>query len=795
MRYIFFLVLCGWSLLASAVDFDDSTRTLPLGQHLAYFEDKAGTATLDQVLAQPFTPNTTAVLNAGYSSAAFWLKVDLRYVPTPTSNGARNWLLDLAYPPIDHVDLYLQDGNGRWRLEARTGDELPWASRPLKQNTYVFSVPFKPGEHRTALLRVQSEGSVQVPLSLWSTEAYLEAQPERIYVFGLIYGVLLVMLVYNLFIYLSVRDTSYLYYILYIASFGLYQVSINGAGIQFFWPDNPWWANAATPFFVGAAAFFGCQFSRYFLHTPSHSPWLDRLLTLLMGAGVAVMGLSLMAGYGLALRLATGLALVFILLIFIAGTIAWSKGQRQARYFMIAWSAFLVGGFANTFMVLGLLPNMFLTMYASQLGSALEVALLSLALAHRINVMRDQQAQVLMDAHQRLEALNLQLSNSNRLKDGFLATVTHELRTPMNGVIGSLELMQTLPMGTELATYQRTAAHSARDMMRMVDDILILTELQAGRLSSQQAPFRLQVLLDSLHMQFVGQATGKGLALRTRVVSGVPDTLHGDLKKIALCLGRLLDNAIKFTQAGSVTLEVAALEQHYSDVRVVFRVIDTGIGLDVPDDTLYQQFYQGDASSTREHGGLGIGLAISRQLATLVGGVLSHQSELGQGSCFELTLTLGVDGPAPEQATCWGVPGSPSGRYPGDCTVVLIENERVDQLFTRGMLLRLGYKVHSLGSEAIVLESAGGQPATAVLLEANDGMDALLEQLGRLRQGSARLNLLAMIDSASSADRQRCLDAGAAAVITRPVRFEVLQGVLATQLLATSAVALHSPAA
>jgi len=793
MRYIFFLMLCVLPLLAGAVDFDDSTRALPLGQHLAYFEDKAGTATLDQVLAQPFTPNTTAVLNAGYSSAAFWLKVDLHYVPIHTSNSVRNWLLELAYPPMDHVDLYLQDSNGSWRLEARTGDELPWASRPLKQNTYVFSVPFKPGEHRTVLLRVQSEGSVQVPLSLWSTEAYLEAQPERIYVFGLIYGVLLVMLVYNLFIYLSVRDTSYLYYILYIASFGLYQVSINGAGIQFFWPDNPWWANAATPFFVGAAAFFGCQFSRYFLHTPSHSPWLDRLLTLLMGAGVAVMGVSLMAGHGLALRLATGLALVFILLIFIAGTIAWSKGQRQARYFMIAWSAFLVGGFANTFMVLGLLPNVFLTMYASQLGSALEVALLSLALAHRINVMRDQQAQVLMDAHQRLEALNLQLSNSNRLKDGFLATVTHELRTPMNGVIGSLELMQTVPMGAELAIYQRTAAHSARDMMRMVDDILILTELQAGRLSSQQAPFRLQVLLDSLHMQFVGQATGKGLALRTRVVPGVPDTLHGDLKKIALCLGRLLDNAIKFTQAGSVTLEVAALEQHYSEVRVVFRVIDTGIGLDVPDDTLYQQFYQGDASSTREHGGLGIGLAISRQLATLVGGLLSHLSEPGQGSCFELTLTLGVDGPAPEQAARWGAPGSPSGRYPGDCTVVLIENERVDQLFTRGMLLRLGYKVHSLSSEAIVLERAGDQPATAVLLEANDGMDALLEQLGRLRQGSARLNLLALIDSASSADRQRCLDAGAAAVITRPVRFEVLQGVLAAQLLATSAVALHSP--
>lgn len=103
-------------------------------------------------------------------------------------------------------------------------------------------------------LRLHSEGSVQAPLTLWSSDAYLEAQPTRLYVLGLIYGVLLGMLVYNLFIFISVRDRSYLYYILYIASFGLYQVSVNGAGVAYFWPDHPWWANAATPLFTAPRA-------------------------------------------------------------------------------------------------------------------------------------------------------------------------------------------------------------------------------------------------------------------------------------------------------------------------------------------------------------------------------------------------------------------------------------------------------------------------------------------------------------------------------------------------------------
>jgi signal transduction histidine kinase len=785
MRYIFLLMLCWLPSLATAIDFDDSTRNLPLGRALAYFEDKTGTATLDQVLGEPFTPNTTSVLNAGYSNSAFWLKVDLRYLPRHDVTGARTWLLELAYPPMDHVDLYLPDAKGGWQLSARTGDELPWDSRPIRQNNYVFNLPFKAGEARTVLMRVQSEGSVQVPLSLWSGSAFLEAQPERFYVFGVIYGVLLVMLVYNLFIYLSVRDTSYLYYILYIASFGLYQVSVNGAGIQFFWPDNPWWANAATPFFIGAAAFWGCQFSRTFLRTASHGRWLDRLLKLLMGAGVVVMLMSLMASYGIALRLATGLALVFTVVIFSAGITAWLKGLRQARYFMIAWSAFLVGGIVNTLMVLGLLPNLFLTMYSSQLGSALEVALLSLALADRINVMREQQAQVLLDAGHKLEAMNQRLSESNRLKDEFLATVTHELRTPMNGVIGSLELMQTLPLGTEMASYQQTASRSARDMMRMVDHILILTELQAGRLSPRVEPFRLQVLLDSLHMQFIGQASEKGLALRTEVIPGVPDTLRGDLKKMALCLGCLLDNAIKFTREGTVTLAVEAIEHQYNEVRVVFRVNDTGIGFSLASDSLYQQFYQVDGSMTREHGGLGIGLAICRELATLIGGTLSHRSVPGEGSSFELALSLGVEElPAPEAAR--SRPGAAlEGRQPGDCTLVLIENERVDQLVMRGMLLRLGYQVRSVDSEAAALGVLRSLPAGALLLDGTGPLEPLLEQARRLRQlaGPARFHLLAVIDGAPSSERQRCLDAGLSAVIPRPVRYESLEALLASLLL------------
>jgi signal transduction histidine kinase len=252
--------------------------------------------------------------------------------------------------------------------------------------------------------------------------------------------------------------------------------------------------------------------------------------------------------------------------------------------------------------------------------------------------MREEQSRILVEAGQKLELLNQQLSNSNRLKDEFLATVTHELRTPMNGVIGSLELMQTVPMNIELEQYQQTAAASARDMMRMVDDILILTELQAGKLYPRHEPFRLQGLLDGLHLQFARQAHNKGLSFALDILSQLPDKLVGDSRKLALCLSCLLDNAVKFTRQGSVRLQVLGEVDNDRNLALTFKVLDTGIGFSYLDeDTLYQRFYQVDGSMTREYGGLGIGLAICRQLAELVGGQLHHQSEPGRGSCFTLT--------------------------------------------------------------------------------------------------------------------------------------------------------------
>ncbi|AVO54124.1 hybrid sensor histidine kinase/response regulator [Ectopseudomonas mendocina] len=785
MRYLLLCLFCLMPGLASALVFDEHSRSLPLGQAIYVFEDVRGDASIDDVaspaLQGSFRLHDKPVLNAGYSRSVFWLRLDLEYRPQE-AQGARNWLLELSYPPLDHIELYLPDAEGRFQLAQRTGDALPFDSRQIKQNNYLFELNLQPEQAQRLYLRLESQGSIQAPLTLWAPNAYLEEQPGRIYVLGIIYGVLLVMLVYNLFIFLSVRDTSYLYYILYIASFGLYQVSVNGAGIEYFWPNSPWWANAATPFLIGSAALFGCQFARSFLHTSEHSPWVDRGLMLLMGSGALVMILSLTISYATALRLATYLALGFTVLIFSAGILAWLRGMRVARYFIFAWTAFLAGGIVNTLMVLGYLPNVFLTMYASQIGSALEVGLLSLALADRINAMKEERTRILQDAGRKLEALNQELADSNRFKDEFLATVTHELRTPMNGVIGSLELMQTVKMDVELEQYQKTAAASARDMMRMVNDILALTELQAGKLYPRREAFSLRGLFDGLRAQYAPRAEDKGLTFALELDDNLPDTLEGDAAKLAQALGYLLDNAIKFTSEGRVTLHVGPGGHIGNNLPLSVLVSDTGIGFELSDSDLYQRFHQLDGSMTRKYGGLGIGLAICRHLVDLLGGALEHESVPGVGSRFRLDVPLTLPPQQPASATTRPPrrAGTVLQRQAQQCTVLIVEDNAINQLVTRGMLLKLGYRVRTADNGAEALELLRQESVDAVLLDCQmpvmDGF-ATCRAL-RALPGCADVPVLAITAHSHSGDRERCLAAGMSDYLAKPVKFDELRVLL-----------------
>jgi CheY-like chemotaxis protein len=319
-------------------------------------------------------------------------------------------------------------------------------------------------------------------------------------------------------------------------------------------------------------------------------------------------------------------------------------------------------------------------------------------------------------------------------------------------------------------------------MMRMVNGILTLTELQAGKLKVIPATFSLRGVVDTLRTQFEGNASGKSLDFKVEVMLGLPDRLNGDSAKLAQCLECLLDNAIKFTRVGGLALRVTGKPVENGRVSLSFAVIDTGIGFtDLGEATLYQRFFQLDGSMTREYGGLGVGLAICRQLVELLGGRLTHRSEPGSGSRFQLDVEFElpvVERPAVPLMTR----EFPRLRLPQDCTVLLVDDNSINQLVMRGMLLKLGFRVRATDSGAAALDLLQRESFDAVLLDGQlptlDGT-AFCCQIRGL-PGCADLPVFVI---AVSADRERCPTGALIDHLSKPVKFEDLQAALYRRVL------------
>lgn len=316
----------------------------------------------------------------------------------------------------------------------------------------------------------------------------------------------------------------------------------------------------------------------------------------------------------------------------------------------------------------------------------------------------------------------------------------------------------------------------------MVNGILTLTELQAGKLKASADTFSLRGVVEALRTQFEGNASSKSLDFKVDVAPGVPDRLLGDNVKIAQCLECLLDNAIKFTKVGGLALRVTGKTIEPDRLALTFAVIDTGIGFtDLGEATMYQRFFQLDGSMTREYGGLGVGLAICRQLVELLGGRLTHRSEPGRGSRFQLDVEVGL--PEVERpVTPLMTRDFPRLRLPQDCAVLLVDDNGISQLVMRGMLLKLGFRVRTANSVDVALDLLQREVFDAVLVDCQLPLPDGESVCCRIRAlpGYAELPLFMI---ALGGDRERCPTGAVIDHLSKPVKFEDLQAALYRRVL------------
>lgn len=662
-----------------------------LTEYFSVLEDPTGDLTLDEVLRPDHSARfqsgqaPATALHLGYTRSAYWLRLNLRN----DSAQAVDRYLELAYPLLSHIELHQAVGDGHYRTT--TGNATPFGTRLYANRSFVFPLTLAAHSRQVLFIRVASATAILVPALLWTPQAFHEHERDDYAMQAWYFGMAAAMLLFNLLLFISIRESIYWLYVGFVSLMALTLAAQNGLAKQYLWPDTSHWSNIAL--YIGYSetmALFIC-FSRAMLETAKNLPRWDGFLKVLIGT-LFLTPLVFFYSFQPFVKAAALLYGASGLLVFGIGVFLAFKQQRSAYFFVAAFAMTIVGSLMIPLRSWGLVPANVVTLNGMQLGSALEMILLAIALADRFNQARREKEEAqkeslaahhsartaeqqvienlrsserLLEARvnertaelsatiERLEKTQAELVQAEKLASlgALVAGIAHELNTPIGIALTTAstledtaeELQKTLDRGELRKSTLTRFVDSARDMTRLIvrsalraDELIAsFKQVAVDQTSEQRRSFDLRLLVEDHIAALRPSFSLVPWVISTDVPADIQcDSYPGPLGQVIVNLVQNAGiHAFKGMERGVLTIS-ATLQS--DEIEMVFT--DDGHGMD---HDVLARIFEPFFTTRLGQGGSGLGLSISVNIATgVLGGMLNATSEPGSGSRFTLRFPL-----------------------------------------------------------------------------------------------------------------------------------------------------------
>ena len=644
---LLFLLPLSINLLASPIITLHRDSPSEVRGNLGYLKDTDHRLTLAEVQLATFASlRLDQIPSFGLDAATHWFKISIN-----NTAGQEKWLLEVAYPTLDEVVVYSKGSDGSW-LSEKSGDHFPISGRKVLHHNLVFPISFGQGPS-DLFIQVRTTSSVQVPIALWPVEEFYQSSFRSQFANGLFYGILLIMIFYNLFLYLSTRDLNTLYYSLTLLTGANVVAFFQGYGFFYLYPELPmltdFFAIISGPLFIIASGLL----ARSFLRLQFFSPRLNQALIAITLVTLLLVSVLLIFPGVISLKALHILTILNCSLILISALYCLLKSYRPARYFFLAWVSLLVAAVLFSLKNLGYYPSNALSNSALYVGGILQTLLISLALGDRINLLtkenqeaKEKELEFKQSLNEQLEKeiklrtaeihqANVELKEANQVKDKLFSVISHDLKGPLHSLKGTLNILRMGALNPDEFNQLTEAIESQLSQTSyLLDNLLHWSKTQMQGEAFAPLKLDLKDILSETLSLFKTESERKGVEIVSHLKTSM--LVFADANMMSTVLRNLISNALKFTDQGEITIEVVQ-----DGKQVIISVKDTGLG--IPNRYLNNLFtLQGVTTvGTREEKGTGIGLVLCKEFVEKNGGRIWVESKEGEGSNFYFSIPIG----------------------------------------------------------------------------------------------------------------------------------------------------------